>query len=382
MRFNRALADLVGKIHAAPPLLVLEYAGAGSLGLAWLHSVGGSSRTVLEATDRYSRRSLADLLGGEPEKFVAEETARAMAARAYRRAMRLASAEAPCLGVACTATIATDRKKKGGHQVWVAVQDGRASRAYGLAIAKGARRRSGEEALVSLLLLRAVARASGVDDGLDLGLRAGEQVVETLLPADDPLARLLEGAVRTVTVSPDGELVADAPVRGGLLSGSFNPLHAGHEQLAQVAAVILGQPVAFELPIVNADKPDLEYAELERRLDQFRGRASVVLSRARLFAEKAALYPGCTFVLGHDTAARLVSPHYYGGEEGLRAALAAVRAHGCRFLVAGRVRDGAFRTLRDIALPPGFEDLFSAIPEHMFRSDLSSTAIRESSMSG
>jgi hypothetical protein len=376
MRVSPAVQELIHKIHAAPPLLVLEFAGAGSLALYWLHSVAGSSRTVLEATDRYSPASLSDLLGETPAQFVAEETARMMAARAYRRAMRLAETSAACLGVGCTATIATDRVKRGEHRVWVAVQDRATSFAYGLTLHKGERDRSGEETVVSQLLLHALLRACEIPDAAPLDLLAGEEVIERALPSEDPVARLLDGRVGSVTVLPAGEMTADAPMRGGLLSGAFNPLHAGHERLAQVASVMIGQQVAFELPVVNADKPALGYGELERRLEQFRGRYPVVLSRAPLFVQKAALFPGCTFVVGHDTAARLVEPRYYGGSAERDAALAAIRDHGCRFLVAGREKDDRFLTLSDIVLPHGFADLFAAIPETMFRIDLSSSEIR------
>jgi hypothetical protein len=102
----------------------------------------------------------------------------------------------------------------------------------------------------------------------------------------------------------------------------------------------------------------------------------VVLSRAALFVDKAALYPGCVFVLGYDTAARLVDPRYYGGPAARDAALQSIGAHGCRFLVAGRVQDGAFHTLSDIAIPANARDLFIALPEQVFRVDLSSTEIR------
>src|SRR4051812_29294003 len=88
--------------------LVYEFTGAGSLGLAWIHSIGGSSRLLLEATDRYSPDSLATLLHHVPTKSVSAETAGAMSHRAYRRAVRLSDGETPCLGLACTATIATD----------------------------------------------------------------------------------------------------------------------------------------------------------------------------------------------------------------------------------------------------------------------------------
>jgi nicotinamide mononucleotide (NMN) deamidase PncC len=379
MRVEPTIQGLIGLIHDAPQILVLEFAGAGSLALYWLHSVAGSSRTVLEATDRYSPPSMADLLGESPEQFVAEPTARAMAARAYRRAMRLSDGAAPCLGVACTATIATDRAKRGEHRVWVAVQDKSESRAYGVTLTKGARDRLGEETVVSQLIVRALLRACGVPAEAPLELLAGEELEEAGAPATDLLARLLDGTVRMVRVEPDGDMAADMPVEGGLLSGSFNPLHAGHERLAQVASVLLEQPVAFELPVVNADKPPLGYAELERRLDQFQGRYPVVLSRAPLFVEKAALYPGCTFVLGYDTAIRLVAPKYYGGIAERDRALATIREHGCRFLVAGRVKEGIFRTLADIDLPPQFADLFREVPERLFRNDLSSTDIRAQS---
>jgi hypothetical protein len=241
---------------------------------------------------------------------------------------------------------------------------------------KGARDRQGEETLVSRLLLRAVAVACGVDDSTPLELRDGERVAAETIAEADPLAQLLDGAARSVTVAPDGRRVADAPEHGVLISGSFNPLHVGHERLAQAAAEALSLPAGFELPVLNADKPPLGYAEVERRLDQFRGRYTVVLSREPLFVGKAALFPGCVFAIGYDTAERLVDPRYYGDVAGRDAALDSIRANGCRFLVAGRVEDGAFRTLANINIPDGFRDLFVELPERAFRVDLSSTEIR------
>ena len=363
-------------IHAAAHKLVLEFAGAASMALFWLHAVPGSSRTILEATDRYAPGSMADLLGQPPEQFVSPETATAMAVAAYRRARRLAEPDVPCLGVGCTAALVTDRARRGDDRVWLAVRDQAGVTTYGLTMNKGLRDRLGEEELVSRLLIRAIAEGCGLDATLPLPLAAGEQVAQARTPMADPIAQLLAGAARTVSVAPDGTLSADAPVHGALLSGSFNPLHAGHERLAQAASATLGIPVAFELPVANADKPPLSYAEIEHRLAQFRWRYPVVLSREPLFVGKANLYPGCVFVVGHDTAERLVEPRYYGGDAGRDAALAHIRAQGCRFLVAGRLDEGVFRTLRDIPMPPHASDLFIELPESYFRVDLSSTAIR------
>jgi hypothetical protein len=370
------MQQIIEQIHGSAHKLVLEFTGAGSLALYQLHSVAGSSRTILEATDRYASTSLVDLLGRPPEQFVSKETAIAMASQAYRRAMRLAEPGTKCLGVGCTAAIATDRVRRGEDRCWIAARDGAGVSSYGLVMIKGARDRLGEETVVSQLLLRAIADACGITATVHVDTLDGEQVETAREAAEDPIARLLDGTARTVSVTRDGTLAADQPVQGAILSGSFNPLHAGHERLAEAAAAALGVAVTFELPILNADKAPLGYAEIERRLAQFRWRYPVVLSRVALFVDKAALFPGCVFVLGYDTATRLVDPYYYGGETARDVALDSIRAHGCRFLVAGRAQDGVFYTLSDIAVPENARDLFIGLSEQVFRVDLSSTEIR------
>lgn len=375
MELDRSLAALIEQIHGSGRRAVIEFAGAGSLALAWLHAVAGSSRTILEATDRYSSASMLDLIGELPEKFVSRETVEEMAERAFRRAMTLSDGSALAIGVACSATIATDRVKRGDHGCWVAVRDQAGSSAYGLIISKGSRDRLGEEALVSRLLIHAIAKVAAIPE-IALPLLPAEHIDVVHVDQPDALAQLLAGNVQCVRIDPDGDAQANAPVHGGLLSGSFNPLHAGHEQLLQAASVALKAPVAFEISITNADKPPLSYAEIERRLIQFRGRHNVVLGREPRFVDKASVYPGAVFVLGYDTAARLLDPRFYTGEHGVTDALEVIRKHGCRFMVAGREREGVFRTLADLQIPDGFCDLFIELPATIFRSDLSSTAIR------
>jgi hypothetical protein len=50
------MLEFLTAIHATPHMMTMNFAGAGAQALAWLHSVGGSSRTILEATDRYVPR--------------------------------------------------------------------------------------------------------------------------------------------------------------------------------------------------------------------------------------------------------------------------------------------------------------------------------------
>ena len=139
-----------------------------------------------------------------------------------------------------------------------------------------------------------------------------------------------------------------------VLPGSFNPLHEGHREMMAAATVPESKPGAYELSVTNVDKPPLQRDEILGRLSQFGPEDTVVLTRAETFYKKARLFSGRTFVLGWDTAIRLVAPRYYGGEPEMMLALAEMMAAGTRFLVAGRADGGSFRTLADVAVPEGF----------------------------
>jgi hypothetical protein len=355
----------------------MNFAGAGVQALAWLHSVGGSSRTVLEATDRYSVASLIEATGFEPERFTSLRVAGALAQHAYTRAAKLAGPGAVVFGLGCSATIATDRQKRGDHRCAVAVHNDFGVTGYELIMAKGARDRRGEEELVSLVILKAVADACGVLDGPELQLVGNEVLTETLEPLG--LARrFVEEERPWLLIGSDGRCLEDTlPEKIALLSGAFHPLHQGHRRLAEVASARLGCEVFFELPLVNADKTPIGIFEAGRRAAQFVGVGPLLMTQSPLFIDKAKLFPGCVFVVGVDTAVRVVDPRFYGHDrEEMATVLGRLRQLGARFLVAGRQHGGRYLSLDGIEVPAGFEDLFEALPEEDFRLDVSSTEIR------
>lgn len=180
-----------------------------------------------------------------------------------------------------------------------------------------------------------------------------------------------------VCVEPDGRVRVEAPAPPALLSGSFNPLHHGHTGLAAVAALRLGVSVHFELSVRNADKPELPREEVERRVRQFAGVGPVWLTRSPTFEQKADAFPRTAFVLGWDTAVRVIDPRYYGGEAGRDAALRKLLARGCWLVVGGRVDAlGRFREWDGDGLPAEFAPLFVPLTEADFRADVSSTQLR------
>jgi len=176
--------------------------------------------------------------------------------------------------------------------------------------------------------------------------------------------------------------------RWTLLSGSYNPLHSGHKQLARVATHFShaeSSVVAYELSVVNADKaPLVHVSELEKRVLQFTsGDYPLVLTREALFVDKARVTRGSHFVVGVDTAARILDKKYYGNDE--RSMISVLRGvhteYGVKVLVAGRVENpqsgqGQFITLRNLEVPAELQCMFCEIPEDVFRSDISSTMIR------
>ena len=300
-----------------------------------------------------------------------------MARAAYNRALLMRESPVPVLGLGCTATIATDRPKRGEHRCCIATWTETGAATYSLRFDKGRRDRAGEEEVVSWLLLQALSTASGLHEDVSLGLVPEDELITGAKEHDDPLSRLLSGEVNSVLVETDGQMAVDAKVGGALLPGSFSPFHDGHRELARIAGEMLGAEVFFEISVVNVDKPPLAKEEVERRLVQFLGQNRVVLTRAETFRKKAGLFPGIAFVIGWDTAVRLVAPRYYGGEtSAMLTALAEMWGTGCRFLVAGREDNGAYYTLDDVEIPQGFSPLFQEIPESRFRKDISSTALR------
>src|SRR5262245_15364828 len=109
------IGPLIAAIHQAPFQCVLALSGGGTSASAALLTTPGGSRTILEVQVPYGERALCEFLGRRPAQFCSLATSQEMARRAYERGRWLAPT-ARILGLGCTASLASDRPKKGEHR--------------------------------------------------------------------------------------------------------------------------------------------------------------------------------------------------------------------------------------------------------------------------
>lgn len=376
---DAAWQQLVSALHASGRKAALAITGGGSGAIGELLRVPGGSRLLIEAQVPYDALALSTFLGFAPAQACSADTAIAMARTVRARAARLVPAGTDLVGLGATAALVSDRPRRGEHRFHIAFANSAGVAHCTAVLAKGRRDRAGEEDLVSRAIVLWLATACGVAAPSPRTLLdADESYEESIVANVDTIDQLLAGELDRVTIQPDGQMMLSAPSPAVVLPGSFNPVHAGHVLLARVAEELRQQPAAFEISVTNVDKPPLAGETVRHRVSQFAWKSPVEVTRAPTFVEKSRLFPRTTFVIGADTAERLVAPRYYGDDEvRMHLALEEIANSGVSFLVAVRV-DAASRVCRlnDISVPRRYTDLFTEIPEHRFRFDTSSSEIR------
>jgi hypothetical protein len=366
--------------------MVIAVTGGGSGAVSVLLQTPGASRSILEALIPYSLPALVEWIGGQPDQACSGATARAMAMAAFIRARALAPEIDPALllGVGATASLASDRPKRGERRIHIALQSATRSWTGFCSLDELPAERPGDERAAAELLLSAIAGGCGIADA-----RANLPVNQVGDGRDATAAEtdLLLGARRRILLSHGAEQGCVAAASPDDLKvvfpGAFNPRHAGHLRMAEIAERRLKSPVVWELSITNVDKPPLDFIAIHERVEPLQfdeGDRLIALTRAATFREKAELFPGATFVVGADTIRRIAEPRYYGGDIGQRdAAIDDIASLACRFLVFGRELEGRFMVLSDLKLPLSLRALCDEVPASEFREDVSSMELRRRS---
>ena len=336
---------------------VFHITGGGASLLSEVLAVPGASRTLLDASIPYAGQALTDLLGSPPEQAASKATARALAMAAYQRAVGFGGTDH--FGFGCTASLVTDRTKRGQTRAHWAIQTLGATQDFYLELDATKTRDDQETRLRQALTASLGVVLLGNDD---TGLQSN---ICKAAPDWQPL--LGSTPYRWCSGQSDGSLI---------LPGSFNPVHEGHYQMLQTAEEITGKTGAFELTLRNADKPDLDYLSVQERLAKMTDRYVWLTNQAN-FSAKAELFPGATFVLGTDTMIRIGELRFYeDNPDKLAAAIMRLATLDISFLVLGRADGDRFVSLDDIKLPSSLRALCQGVPESVYRNDTSSTRIR------
>lgn len=171
-----------------------------------------------------------------------------------------------------------------------------------------------------------------------------------------------------------------------LYPGSFKPLHWGHTELSRVAGEVMQRNeqekkpviITYEISASIVGKQDVCEADFEERLKQFTAHhRRVAITSAKLFVEKAEMFPNHGLIVGIDTARRVLDPCYYGNSvPKMIEAMQAIDKCGCYFVVGGRKHGADWDDLSCLEVPAEVRHMFKGINPADFRVDISSTEIR------
>ncbi len=352
--------SIVEKIHLSNWRGVFYVTGGGSLLLSDLLTVPGASATVLDARIPYAGAALEEVTHQDLRQACSSTAAQTLAMQAFVKAKELDS-HSHLFGLGVTASLATNREKKGRLRAYIALQTASKSQVSELFFSRGTSRME-QEQLLAETSLRKLASGLNIKDSL----KASDS--DRVAKATESTSRLL-GEKSCFVGNPQSIF----------LPGAFNPLHQGHRLMKAMAEQFCGARVQYELCVRNIDKPPLDFLEIERLCAQF-SEDDLVLTNTPKFRDKAGLLApsgNATFVVGVDTLLRVADPNYYEDGEELDAAVSLFVSRNDRFLVFGRTVNGQkFATLNDIDLPYELRQQCEGFTEKQFRMDVSSSDLR------
>ena len=184
-------------------------------------------------------------------------------------------------------------------------------------------------------------------------------------------------------INCDGSIQYSIPSNPVIYCGTFNPLHIAHRKILEYISMRYPQrPVLLEMSQRSADKSATSITNVMIRAAQVAGQYQVIISNTSLYVDKCKYYPNATFIVGYDTAIRIVDKKYYqNSEKNLMKVMQTIEDYGCNFIVVGRYDEKMkcfldFDSIKHTLPAKEYHHLFISLDENHFRYDMSSTYLR------
>ncbi|QBG47489.1 hypothetical protein EGM51_08830 [Verrucomicrobia bacterium S94] len=146
--------ELIERIQASGYRSVWAVTGGGITAVHAMLIHPGASRFVLDVHIPYSPEALEVFIGEKPASACSGECARKMAARALEKGT---------LGIACTAALQTNRKRKGADRAYVCIQSAEKTVCRKIDLEPAAR--AEQDVVLSEHIIRLLAGFLGVENG-------------------------------------------------------------------------------------------------------------------------------------------------------------------------------------------------------------------------
>ncbi len=338
-------------------------AGAGLDFQTRLWQTPGSSQYLAGATMLQASSELDKYIGHKPETgYASKQVALELAMVAYIRAVHNADGNEDSLpiGISVTASVASNRIPRGEQRAHLAVLQGTGFFYTKLAFHKtqGGEDRKSHDFQIADKLEVLVEQSFENEPDPDLQKEAMEQIIHWPI--------FLPNGLRERTVG-NGSVFFPA---------NFNPLHDGHRLAYREASKIAGQPIVLMIEARPPNKPPISAQGLLERISRIQSDSQlsspILITEGKPnYVDKARAYPGSSFVLGADAAARLFETDWGYDVTEMLTELDNLKT---RFLVLGRKIDGRFTTLEELNPPQEFRHLFQSLEG---RCDVSSTELRK-----
>ncbi|KAL0211690.1 hypothetical protein RCL1_005316 [Eukaryota sp. TZLM3-RCL] len=406
-----AVSKLIVRINevSEQPCVYISSAG-GCIVPSWFCSIGGSSKSFIGSSCGYNCSLTDSFLGFTPSQYASAETSHDLAVAGLHYLKKSLPDTSQVFSIGVSSALSTVPPRRGSDRAFISLIKVPSHQILSATIQfpRQVVSESSESCrpqqfnTIGLICLNLIAEGLGISSNYHVIIPNDVEysINRCSFPVQlfNKVVSLYSSCLFLYTPNGNQSLLFDSaqyfPSKFGILCGSFNPLHEGHVLLGKKVSELFDIPVFAELTFNNADKGLVSNCEISKRINQFSTTAQnsrdqsfsfsgVIVNCFSSFIEKILFFKSViswenpVFILGYDTAIRLVDPKYYNNcINETQNVFDTFKLFNVKFYVAGRLVNDEFKSWSpsDYSHLSNVSDLFESLSD--FRKDISSTELR------